>query len=507
VRGRAKRYRGWAAIVASLLVLASVAPVPAVARGVHVTALSCITGNTRVAARRGCATVPGAGYEGGELSGLDEVRALVADASRTSLYAVGSETNSTLAQLGLAPSGALSFLACVTGDSFVEACPHLPGATSNAVGSPLAYPNAAAISPDGRSLYVVSGSFHASVIARFVRDPASGALTYEGCLTGELGSGPSGPAACALLPGATREGFGSGFYEPSGVVVSSDGARVYVTAGGDGSVVAFDRDPASGALAFAQCVSSNPRAAACAHTPGGRPILEGIAAPWISPDGRFLYGAAARAATVSAFSLAGGAIRFASCVSGRDDRQPCRQGRDPEGPARALTDPGGLAGSADGRFLYASSTYGTIVALRRNPASGALEPASCISSNAEDRGRCATVPAIPERTKRMHHATLLTGARTPLLTSATTVLAPIRTIDGLAELNRNPGTGALSFRGCASADLTLTAPGKGPCQRLPGATGNGSNSGFYKTTALIPAPGGRVYAAASGDATVSVLRP
>jgi DNA-binding beta-propeller fold protein YncE len=505
MRGSPRRCGGSAAI--ALLLLALV-PASAAGRGLHVSAVSCITGNTRVAARRGCPTVPGAGYEGGERSGLDDVRALAADASRTSLYAVGSETNSTLAQLGLAPSGALSFAACVTGDSFVEACPHLPGATANAVESPLAYPNAAAISPDGRSLYVISGSFHASVLARFARDPASGALAYEGCLTGDLGAGPTGPAACAPLPSATSRGFDSGFYEPSGVVVSSDGAHVYVTAAGDGSVASFDRDPAGGALAFVQCVSSDPGASGCVHTPGGHPILEGIGAPWISPDGRYLYGAAARAATVSAFSLGGGGtIAFASCVSGRDDRRPCRQGRDPEGPAQALTDPGGLAGSADGRFLYASSTYGTIVALRRNRASGALEPASCISSNAEDRDRCATVPAIPQRTKGTHHATLLTGVRTPLLTGARAVLAPVRTTDGLAELDRNPRTGALAFRGCASADLSLSAPGKGPCQRLPGATGNGANSGFYKTTALIPAPGNLLYAAASGDATVSLLRP
>lgn len=505
MRGSSRRYGGSAAIALSLLALAS-AP-PAAGRGVHVAVLSCVTANSHVAARRGCATVPGAGYESTQRSGLDGVKALTADASRSSLYAVGTETNSSLAQLALSPSRSLSFAGCLTGDSVVKACTALPGATANAAEAPLSYPTAAAISPDGRSLYVASGSFHASVIARFARDPLTGTLAYQDCLTGDLEAGPTGPGGCSPLPSATKDGYRSGLYEASGIAISADGSHVYVTAAGDDSVVSFDRDPASGALSFASCISSETRISACAHTPS-RNILEGLAGPVISPDGRYLYGSANRAETVSVFALSGsGAPRFAGCVSRRADRQPCRQGRDPKGPVQALSNPGSEALSGDGRFLYVSSTYGAIVALRRNRASGALEPASCISSNAEDGGRCATVPAIPKRTKGTHHSTLLTGARTPLTTSATTVLAPIRTIDGLVELNRNPRTGALGFRGCASGDLTLTAPGKGPCQRLPGATGKGSNSGFYKTTALIPAPGGLLYAAASGDATVSLLRP
>jgi hypothetical protein len=475
-------------------------------RGVHVTSLSCVTANSHVAARRGCATVPGAGHESSDFSGLDGVLALATTGSRTSLYAVGN-TNSTLARLALGPSRALSLVDCVTGNSFLRACANLPGATANAAEAPLSYPTAAAISPDGRSLYAVSGNFHASVIVRFVREPLTGALTYQGCLTGDLEAGPAGPGACPPLPSATKDGYRSGLYEASGIAIGADGAHVYVTAAGDDSVVAFDRDAASGALAFAGCISSETRIAACAHTPSPN-ILEGLAGPVISPDGRYLYAAANRAETVSAFSLGGaGPPRFVGCVSRRADRRPCHRGRDPEGPVQALSNPGSEALSGDGRFLYVSSTYGTIVALRRNRASGALEPASCISSNAEDRGRCATVPPISQRTKGTHHATLLTGARTPLPVGAKTVIAPIRTIDGLVELNRNPRTGALGFRGCASGDLILSAPGKGPCQRLPGATRKGVDSGFYKTTALIPGPGSLLYAAASGDATVSVLRP
>lgn len=358
-------------------------------RGIHVAVLSCLTAKTRVATRLGCPRVP-IGVTPRD-SGLAAASALAASGSRTSLYAVGHR-NSTLAQLSLGPNRALGFGACVTGNTFARACLSLPGASANAVAAPISHPIAAAVSPDGRSLYLVSGDFHASVVARFARNPVSGALAYQGCVTGDLEAAPPGPAACSPLPSATAKGHGSGLYEPSGVAISADGRRVYVTAAGDGSVIAFARDPASGALSLAGCVSSGRRVSGCARAPG-RSILAGATSPFLSPDGRYLYVAGKGYSTVVAFRLGGtGALRFAGCVTSRDDRRPCRRGRRPEAAVAALSNPSGIAGTADGRFLYVSSTYGTIVALRRNRASGALTPVSCVSSRREDRRRCARVP-------------------------------------------------------------------------------------------------------------------
>jgi DNA-binding beta-propeller fold protein YncE len=476
-------------------------------RGPHVAVLSCLTAKARVATRLGCPTVPvGATPRD---SGLAAVSALAASGSRTSLYAVGHR-NSTLAQLSLGPDRALSFGACVTGDSFARACPGVPGASANAWAAPIARPTAAAVSPDGRSLYLVSGDFHAAVVARFARDPISGALAYQGCVTGNLEAGPSQPAACSPLPSATAKGFGSGLYEPSGIAIGADGRRVYVTAAGDGSVVAFDRDPASGALSLAGCVSSSRRVGGCARAPG-RSILAGATSPFLSPDGRYLYAAGKGYGTVVAFRLGGtGALRFAGCVTSRDDRRPCRRGRRPEGAVAALSNPSGIAGTADGRFLYVSSTYGAIVALRRNRASGALTPVSCASSRREDRRRCARVPVarVPKGFSGTRKVPLLGGVRTPVLVArGRTLLAPVGRLSGLAEFRVNRRTGALAFRGCATGNRELSTSGHGPCQALRKATGNGIGSGFYLTFALAPAPGNLVYAASAGDSTVSLLRP
>lgn len=498
--------------LAALLLAAAAreAPARAPARGLHVTVLSCVTSSNRVAARRGCHGTSGSEGPSSHLSPLSGVAALASGGERTSVYAI-AKLNATMTRLALGPSRSLSFADCLTGDTFVDACPHLPGATANAWAAPVSYPTAAAVSPDGRSLYLVSGGFHGAAIARFVRDPLTGALSYAGCLTGSLESGPSTPAACAPLPGATAKGAGSGIYEASGIVISADGRRVYVTAAGDGSVAAFDRDPASGALSLAGCVGGR-QVPGCARVPGSRLILYGATSPFLSPDGRYLYVAAKGGDTVVAFRLGGeGAPRFAGCVSSRDDRRPCRRGRRPEGAVAALSGPSGIAGTADGRFLYVSSTYGAIVTLRRNRASGALKPVSCISSRREDRRRCARVlqarvpTQIPTVTRKVP---FLGGIRTPLLLAHDKrLLAPAGRLAGVVAFKRNRGTGALALGGCATGNVYLSTARNGPCRPLPGATGNGVGSGFYATQALGHAPGNLVYAASAGDSTVSLLRP
>jgi DNA-binding beta-propeller fold protein YncE len=331
-------------------------------------------------------------------------------------------------------------------------------------------------------------------------------VTYKDCLTGALSAGLAGPGGCSQLASATQEGFGSGLYEPSGLAISRDGTHLYVSAAEDSSVTAFDRDPGTGDLAFIGCVSSNPKASACAQVPGGsHRVLEGIASPVISADGRHLYAAAGRAATVDTFTLSSsGSIHFAGCVSPDDERRPCRRGP-LSGPVSALGNPTGVIESADGRFVYVTSTYGTIVVLKRNSGSGALAPVSCISGNLEDRGRCTLVP---RPSGSAEDASMLSGIQTPVLSAnGKLMIAPVRTPDGIVELRRNPNTGALAFRGCATGDLLLSTAGKGICQRLPGATRKGVGSGFDKTTALVAGPGNLLYAAASRDATISLLRP
>lgn len=461
--------------------------------------LGCVTGETQVAQKYGCGTVPGTD-ELAEEAGLKTVVAL-AGGGGPSLYAVGS-MNSTITQLvpGSRP-GKLAFGACFTGDSFIEpSCQAVPGAYANSDQAPIAEPTAAAISPDGRSLYLVSGNFHGSVVARFSRDPLTGALTYVGCLTGDTSPGPSGVLSCTPIPGATEDGYGSGLNEASGIVISDDGRHVYVTTNLDESLTAFDRAPATGALTFAGCVSSNEKARRCRQVSAPRHLLEGLVSPLLSPDGRFLYAASHRTGTVETFRIgAGGLPSFAGCIGGGKFQKGCSQGA---GPVRALQAPTGLAMTGDGRLLYAADDYGAVVVLRRDKASGALKAASCISDSL-GQGRVCTL--TPDPAKGIEAATL-TGARIPLLSAdGRRLLVPVRSQDAIVQLRRDRHTGALSFLGCATGNLKVAR--KGPCRPIPGATKVGFASGFYKMTALAPGPHGTIYAAGAADATVWALRP
>lgn len=498
--GKAKAYR---VAVLALLVLAAVASVASSAsaspRG-GLTLLGCVSGNNRVATAQGCRTVPGSGGRADE-AGLKGVTALAGGGTEPALYAIGGE-NSAITQLvpGGSPSR-LAFAACLTGNTFIErSCPAVPGAYANADQAPIAEPAAAAISPDGRWLYLVSGSFHGSVVARFSREPLSGALTYVDCLTGDTDPGPTGVLACTPIPGATHDGYGSGLSEPNGIVVSRDGRHLYVTAGLDESLTTFDRDPATGGLTFAGCLSGNDRATHCRQVSTGRRVLDGISSPLLSPDGRYLYVAASRAATIDSFAIgAAGKPSFAGCLGGRGDQHGCRYGK---GPLTALELPTGLAATADGRFLYATSGYGSILVLRRKAANGALTPASCLSGSTDQRRACGLTPGSAAYAK----TSVLSGIRAPLLSAdGRRLLAAVRTQDAIVELRRNRRSGTLSFLGCTTGNLRIAA--KGACEAIPGATKNGGASGFYKMTALARGPEGLIYAASGGDATVWAVRP
>jgi 6-phosphogluconolactonase (cycloisomerase 2 family) len=491
------------ACIALLAVPASVIAKPR-PQGLHVASLGCINGNSDVAARRGCVKLAGARPEG-DSTGLSGVVAMLAGSEGKSLYAVGN-SSSILTRLALGPSsGRILFGSCFTGNSFVDECANLPGAQANAHQSPLANPTDAEISPDGRFLYVTSGDFHGATVARFSRDPFSGELTYIDCLTGELETGPAGSGACALIPSATKIGYGSGLDEPTGLAIAPDGTRVYVTAGLDQSVVTFARDNATGALAFSSCISSNRKATACSQIPGQ--VLDEATAPLLSADGKSLYVLGRRAGTVDTFAVAGGGeISYRGCFTAvPDERHPCKHGKGAVGGGYTLGAPAKMIESPDGRFLYVSSSYGSIVVLERKRSNGALSPSSCISGFKEDRGKCALVP-LPSR---LATGSPLNGVRALLLSpNGKTIFAAARSMDGITKLRRDPRSGALTFVGCATGDVAQSTAGKGVCSKLPGATEEeGVDSGFDKTTELVRGPGDLVYAAASRDSTVSILRP
>ncbi|HEX3238573.1 MAG TPA: YncE family protein [Solirubrobacterales bacterium] len=183
-------------------------------------------------------------------------------------------------------------------------CIAAKGASGCATAVGLNEPNSLAISPDGRNVYATSRAGNS--VTSFLRNPKSGALhqlppTASGCITG------------LPLPVCTA---GRALLAPDVVVVSADGANVYVGSFFGNSISAFSRDSGSGALTqlagSAGCIAEATEGCA----PGiALKSVEGLA---ISADGASVYAATALSNAVVALSRNGstGALAQAGDGSG-----------------------------------------------------------------------------------------------------------------------------------------------------------------------------------------------
>ncbi len=132
-----------------------------------------------------------------------------------------------------------------------------PASSSCGAGEGIFHPKAIAVSPDGTNVYVVggvaannvSGSFGAVAILK--RNPNTGEVSDTGCLSSDGTDGRDGASGlCTASPALLGA---------DGVTVAPDGHTVYVTASSSGSIVAFAREPATGALTRLGCLQVTPR--------------------------------------------------------------------------------------------------------------------------------------------------------------------------------------------------------------------------------------------------------
>lgn len=133
-------------------------------------------------------------------------------------------------------------------------------------------PVAGAMSPDGRHLYVaVQGS---NALTTLNLDIATGTPTFGSSITN---AAPSSPPIT----------------NPTDVLVSPNGAHVYVSSFDDNAIAIFERDNTTGAVTYLGAVAQNS---------GGITTLVGVADLTMDSDGRHIYATARSSAAVNIFS-------------------------------------------------------------------------------------------------------------------------------------------------------------------------------------------------------------
>ncbi len=160
--------------------------------------------------------------------GLAGVSSLAMGPEGDSLYAIG-EHDEALVRYERLAGNALDPQFCFEDNDFgvdLMDCEDVDGlAGANDMGA--IGPNAIAIPPDGRSLYLATGSD--SAIARFSRDPADGSLNYLGCIDDAV----DGPDTCADSLGVLSGVSG---------VVSAGNGMLYASAPLDQVIGTFSRE-------------------------------------------------------------------------------------------------------------------------------------------------------------------------------------------------------------------------------------------------------------------------
>lgn len=316
-----------------------------------------------------------------------------------------------------------------------------------------------AVSPDGRFAY--AASVESSSVAVLARDPRTGALRSRG-----------GRAACLAdrgAPRAVRCGRRvSGLAGAITVRLSPDGRQLYVVAIDASTVTVLARDARSGALTPLggrdRCVSAPTR-----PTPGCRtaPGLGGARWITLSPDGRHAYVAAPASDTITAFARnrSTGALRplsgRAACVRDVRAPTPCPV------TVQGLDEPRMATVAPDGRNVYAVGELSyTVVALRRDRATGALTPvagAACVKDVQAPAG-----VDCPVTTRGLNYAFSVTVSP-----DGRHVYSTATASDAVAAFARDPATGALAPLGgdrACIADQTARGAGCGRSARgLDGA--------------------------------------
>jgi hypothetical protein len=282
-------------------------------------------------------------------------------------------------------------------------------------------------------------------------------VSFAGCVTADESVAAKGP--CVLAPPPSN--FGSAMNFPSAMGLSPDASSLYATGSFTSSVVHYQRQGASGALSFSDCLTGNfggpCNQIATVHTTtdSGLDLVNALA---VSHDGRFVYttsGANGGDSTVMSFARdpLTGSLSFRSCVTGSTEMNNANPGvctmlpgapPNPTMPSPALDRPTGIAISPNDRFIYVSLEFG-IATFQRDPSSGTFSFEGCLTSLA-----ATSPPCVHARTN------VVDDSRTPLIAPDGQSLYLADQHGGnVATFNLDPANGSIGFRSCITENSRL----------------------------------------------------
>jgi 6-phosphogluconolactonase (cycloisomerase 2 family) len=321
---------------------------------------------TQKAGTAGCISDDGTAGACTDGNALHGVTALTISPDGANLYAASDSASAVVVFDRNTTTGVLTQKAgtagCISDDGTAGTCSD---------GNALHAPSAVLASADGDSVYVAS--LLSDAVNVFDRDPTTGALTQK-----------AGTAGCISQTGTAGTcADGNALVGASEVTVSPDGEQVYVVAGSNSAVVAFDRDTATGALTqlagTAGCTSEDGTGGTC--TDGHALTL--VTSIAVAPDGDQAYVTSLLDDAVSVFDrdAASGALTqragTAGCISDEGLSGTCADGNGLRGATA-------IAISATGANVYASSVISDAVAVFDREPDDAVYPGVTITTPPDD---------------------------------------------------------------------------------------------------------------------------